>query len=171
MDEIAKPVPAPGQALVKIRAFGLNRMDLLQREGLYPLPPQAPATLGVEFSGIVEGFGGDAGDFKVGDEVFGLAYGGEFFFFGFVLCWFIFFAFASVVFPLYGCCLHFFKLFFLGLSDNCFTIVLTLFRGLSWDVGANLVQVLMRSTSWCRRRCWCISRSSFHGRRQRVCQR
>lgn len=77
VDEIAKPVPVPGQALVKIKAFGLNRMDLLQREGLYPLPPQAPSTLGVEFSGVVEGLGGDgACDFKAGDEVFGLAYGG-----------------------------------------------------------------------------------------------
>ncbi|KAJ5688639.1 quinone oxidoreductase [Penicillium macrosclerotiorum] len=76
IDTIAKPAPAPGQALVKIRAFGLNRMDLLQREGVYPVPPQAPATMGVEFSGVVEGFGGDEPcDFKVGDEVFGLAYG------------------------------------------------------------------------------------------------
>ena len=80
MDSIAKPVPAPGQALVKIRAFGLNRMDLLQREGLYPVPPQSPETIGVEFSGTVEGFGGEKGGFAVGDEVLGLAYGGEFVF-------------------------------------------------------------------------------------------
>lgn len=73
VDNIEKPTPAPGQALVKVRAFGLNRMDLLQREGLYPLPPQAPVTMGVEFSGTVETA---SGDFKAGDEVFGLAYGG-----------------------------------------------------------------------------------------------
>ncbi|KAJ5921706.1 hypothetical protein N7454_009180 [Penicillium verhagenii] len=80
VDEIAKPVPEAGQALVKVKAFGLNRMDLLQREGLYPLPPQAPATLGVEFSGVVEGLevGGKTCDFKIGDEVFGLAYGGAY---------------------------------------------------------------------------------------------
>lgn len=54
-------------------------MDLLQREGLYPLPPQAPATMGVEFSGVIESFGPDGHeDFKVGDEVFGLAYGGAY---------------------------------------------------------------------------------------------
>ena len=54
-------------------------MDLLQREGRYPLPPQAPKTLGVEFSGTIESFGSDAGEaFKVGDEVFGLAYGGAY---------------------------------------------------------------------------------------------
>ncbi|OJJ36969.1 hypothetical protein ASPWEDRAFT_50340 [Aspergillus wentii DTO 134E9] len=79
VDQIPKPVPGDSQALVKIKAFGLNRMDLLQREGLYPLPPQAPETLGVEFSGTIEGFGSDAkGDFNVGDEVLGLAYGGAY---------------------------------------------------------------------------------------------
>lgn len=75
-----KPKPTGSQAIVRIRAFGLNRMDLMQRQGNYPLPPNAPKTLGVEFSGRIEGLGGDAGergeDFKVGDEVFGLAYGG-----------------------------------------------------------------------------------------------
>lgn len=65
-------------AIVKIKAFGLNRMDLLQRMGMYPVPPQAPKTLGVEFSGVIESFGGEAErGFKIGDEVFGLAYGGE----------------------------------------------------------------------------------------------
>lgn len=54
-------------------------MDLLQREGLYPVPPQAPKTLGVEFSGIIESFGSDAeSGFREGDEVFGLAYGGAY---------------------------------------------------------------------------------------------
>ncbi|KAK3301359.1 uncharacterized protein B0H64DRAFT_422056 [Chaetomium fimeti] len=86
------PTPAPGQALIKVRAFGLNRMDLLQREGHYPVPPQAPATLGVEFSGTIASLGappldtdttststevGGAG-FRPGDEVFGLAYGGAY---------------------------------------------------------------------------------------------
>lgn len=53
-------------------------MDLLQREGQYPVPPQAPKTLGVEFSGVIESFGSGAEkSFKVGDEVFGLAYGGS----------------------------------------------------------------------------------------------
>ncbi|KAJ6190909.1 hypothetical protein N7519_000930 [Penicillium mononematosum] len=79
IDQIAKPTAAEGQAIVKIRAFGLNRMDLLQREGLYPLPPQAPPTMGVEFSGVIESFGPDGHeDFKIGDEVLGLAYGGAY---------------------------------------------------------------------------------------------
>ncbi|PGH13792.1 hypothetical protein AJ80_06180 [Polytolypa hystricis UAMH7299] len=79
VNSIPKPVPTEGQALVRIKAFGLNRMDILQREGKYPVPPQAPSTLGVEFSGIIEALGGgDAEEFTVGDEVFGLAYGGAY---------------------------------------------------------------------------------------------
>ncbi|KAL7935679.1 putative quinone oxidoreductase [Trichoderma chlorosporum] len=74
-----KPTPADGQALVKIKAFGINRMDIIQRLGEYPVPPQAPKTLGVEFSGVIESFGpGNHGTFKQGDEVLGLAYGGAY---------------------------------------------------------------------------------------------
>ncbi|KAL4803822.1 hypothetical protein BDV18DRAFT_144498 [Aspergillus unguis] len=79
IDQIPTPKPGPSQAIVQIKAFGLNRMDLLQREGMYPVPPQAPATLGVEFSGTIAALGdGATEDFKVGDEVFGLAYGGAY---------------------------------------------------------------------------------------------
>ncbi|GIC92227.1 uncharacterized protein Aud_008693 [Aspergillus udagawae] len=71
--QIPRPTPSVGQALIKIKAFGLNRMDLLQREGLYPLPPQAPKTMGVEFSGTVESVAAGAEtDFKAG------AYGGAY---------------------------------------------------------------------------------------------
>ncbi|KAJ9300052.1 hypothetical protein DTO271G3_2169 [Paecilomyces variotii] len=79
VDTIPVPVPGSNQALVKVKAFGLNRMDLLQREGQYPVPPQAPSTLGVEFSGTIESFGDyDGKDFAIGDHVFGLAYGGAY---------------------------------------------------------------------------------------------
>ena len=51
-------------------------MDLLQREGKYPLPPDASKTImGVEFAGTVIELGDGANSFKKGDEVFGLAYG------------------------------------------------------------------------------------------------
>jgi NADPH:quinone reductase-like Zn-dependent oxidoreductase len=77
--ETPMPVPKDAQALVKIKAFGLNRMDLLQREGHYPVPPQAPKTLGVEFSGTIYKVAKNAEQsFKEGDEVFGLAYGGAY---------------------------------------------------------------------------------------------
>jgi len=57
-------------------------MDLLQRDGNYPIPPGAPSTLGVEFSGTIEEIDeekdGGKENFKKGDEVFGLAYGGAY---------------------------------------------------------------------------------------------
>lgn len=45
-DQSPVPKPTGSQALVKIHSFGLNRMDLLQREGKYPVPAGAPKTLG-----------------------------------------------------------------------------------------------------------------------------
>jgi NADPH:quinone reductase-like Zn-dependent oxidoreductase len=54
-------------------------MDLLQREGMYPVPPQGGKILGVEFSGHIESLGdGVKEGFKIGDAVFGLAYGGAY---------------------------------------------------------------------------------------------
>ncbi|PQE07566.1 quinone oxidoreductase protein [Rutstroemia sp. NJR-2017a BBW] len=78
-DSAPKPTASTGEAIVKVKAFGLNRMDLLQREGHYPVPPQAPKTLGVEFSGTIESLGSGVKEgLSVGDEVFGLAYGGAY---------------------------------------------------------------------------------------------
>ncbi|KAH6618829.1 hypothetical protein C7974DRAFT_427069 [Boeremia exigua] len=77
--ETPKPTAQPGQAVIKVKAFGVNRMDISQRRGGYPVPPQAPATLGVEFSGLIESLGpGDHRGFREGDEVFGLTYGGAY---------------------------------------------------------------------------------------------
>lgn len=54
-------------------------MDIIQREGHYPLPPGAPETLGVEFSGTVAELGDGCGQlWKAGDEVIGLASGVSF---------------------------------------------------------------------------------------------
>ncbi|KAI5292723.1 hypothetical protein KEM52_006116 [Ascosphaera acerosa] len=80
IDEHApRPVPGPGEALVRVKAFGINRMDLLQREGKYPVPPGASPVLGVEFSGVVEEVATQGeGEATVGDEVFGLASGGAY---------------------------------------------------------------------------------------------
>ncbi|GAA6049063.1 putative quinone oxidoreductase (putative) [Rhodotorula toruloides] len=62
--------------IVKIKAFGANRMDIMQRRGMYPLPPGASTILGVEFSGTVEEPG--SSDFKKDEPVFGLATGGAY---------------------------------------------------------------------------------------------
>ncbi|KAI0206130.1 zinc-binding dehydrogenase [Astrocystis sublimbata] len=86
-DATPRPTPKEGEVLVRVKAFGLNRMDLIQREGHYPLKPTWSTTLGVEFSGVVESFGPalstsstskDDDDLKAGDAVFGLAYGGAY---------------------------------------------------------------------------------------------
>lgn len=78
---VSKPKLGNSQALVKIKAFGLNRMDIIQREGHYPVPPGASKILGVEFSGVIAELSKEDGgkeSFRVGDEVFGLAYGGAY---------------------------------------------------------------------------------------------
>lgn len=77
--ETPKPTAQPGQAVVKVVAFGINQMDISQRRGGYPVPPQAPSTLGVEFSGVIESLGpSEQRGFREGDEVFGLTYGGAY---------------------------------------------------------------------------------------------
>ncbi|KIY69400.1 quinone oxidoreductase [Cylindrobasidium torrendii FP15055 ss-10] len=77
--EAPTPVAGLHEILVKVKAFGLNRMDILQRNGVYPLPPGAPTILGVEFSGTIASLGEDvSSDWKVGDEVFGIASGGAY---------------------------------------------------------------------------------------------
>ena len=71
--QVERPQPGPGQILIRVRAAGVNRPDLLQRLGYYPPPPGAPATLGLEVAGeVVVG----AGRWAVGDKVCALLAGG-----------------------------------------------------------------------------------------------
>ena len=71
--EIARPEPGPGQILIRVRAAGINRPDLIQRMGVYPPPPGSPETLGREVAGEVA-IG--AGRWKAGDKVCALLGGG-----------------------------------------------------------------------------------------------
>jgi putative PIG3 family NAD(P)H quinone oxidoreductase len=72
-ETVARPEPGPGQILIRVRAAGVNRPDLLQRLGFYPPPPGAPTTLGLEVAGeVVVG----AGRWKAGDKVCALLGGG-----------------------------------------------------------------------------------------------
>jgi putative PIG3 family NAD(P)H quinone oxidoreductase len=73
---VATPRPGPGQILVRVRAAGVNRPDLLQRMGYYPPPPGAPATLGLEVAGEVAALGEGAPRWAVGDKVTALLGGG-----------------------------------------------------------------------------------------------
>jgi NADPH2:quinone reductase len=70
------PVPGEGEILVRVRAAGMNRMDVLQRQGNYPLPPDATDVLGVELAGVVESLGPGANRFKRGDRVMALVTSG-----------------------------------------------------------------------------------------------
>jgi NADPH:quinone reductase len=73
------PTPEPGehQARVRVRAAGLNRADLLQRRGHYPVPVGWPADIpGIEYAGEVESLGPQSTRWRIGDRVMGLVGGG-----------------------------------------------------------------------------------------------
>jgi putative PIG3 family NAD(P)H quinone oxidoreductase len=75
--DVPRPEPGAGEVLVRVRASGLNRADLLQREGRYPPPPGAPAEFpGIEFAGEVAAAGPGATLWREGQRVFGIAGGG-----------------------------------------------------------------------------------------------
>ena len=74
--ERLRPVPGEDEMLVRVRAAGMNRMDVLQRQGNYPLPPDASDVLGVELAGVVENLGSDVSRFKRGDRVMALVSSG-----------------------------------------------------------------------------------------------
>jgi NADPH:quinone reductase len=75
--EVPKPRHGPREILVRVRASGLNRADLLQRRGLYPAPPGSPQNIpGLEYSGVVEAAGSEVTLWKVGDRVMGIVGGG-----------------------------------------------------------------------------------------------
>lgn len=70
------PVAGPGQVRIRVRAAGVNRPDLLQRQGRYPAPPGASDILGLEVAGEVDQIGDGAGRWAVGDRVCALLGGG-----------------------------------------------------------------------------------------------
>lgn len=74
--EVAPPVPGPGEVLLDVVAAGVNRADVLQRQGFYPPPPGAPAYPGLEASGHVAAVGADVTGWRVGDAACALLSGG-----------------------------------------------------------------------------------------------
>lgn len=73
------PEPQPGEVLVRVRAAGVNRADLLQRRGRYPAPDGAPPDVpGLEFAGEVAALGPGVSEWSVGDRVFGITAGGAY---------------------------------------------------------------------------------------------
>lgn len=71
-----RPVPKANEILVKVAAAGVNRPDVLQRTGNYPVPPDASDLPGLEIAGEVAASGGSTKEFKAGDKVCALVHGG-----------------------------------------------------------------------------------------------
>ncbi|MDD2760750.1 MAG: NAD(P)H-quinone oxidoreductase [Methylomonas sp.] len=76
MTELATPIPAGHQVLIKVTAAGVNRPDLVQRQGFYSPPPGASDVLGLEVAGTVVEAGSKVEAFKAGDRVCALVTGG-----------------------------------------------------------------------------------------------
>jgi NADPH2:quinone reductase len=72
------PVPASHELLIKVKAAGVNRADVLQRQGKYPPPAGASEILGMELSGEVIAKGQDVTKFKIGDRIMALVTGGAY---------------------------------------------------------------------------------------------
>ncbi len=70
------PDPGPGEILIRVRAAGINRPDILQRMGAYPPPPGASDLPGLEVAGEVAALGQDAKRWRTGDRVTALTPGG-----------------------------------------------------------------------------------------------
>ncbi|WP_330439309.1 NAD(P)H-quinone oxidoreductase [Micromonospora sp. NBC_00821] len=74
--EVPDPEPGPDEVIVDVRASGVNRADLLQRQGHYPPPPGAPAYPGLECSGVITEVGAEVAGWAVGQQVCALLAGG-----------------------------------------------------------------------------------------------
>jgi putative PIG3 family NAD(P)H quinone oxidoreductase len=76
VEELPDPVAGPGEVVLDVAAAGLNRADLLQRQGHYPPPPGASEIIGMECSGTVAEVGEGVTGWSVGDQACALLAGG-----------------------------------------------------------------------------------------------
>jgi NADPH2:quinone reductase len=74
--EVPEPAIKPDEILIRVRAAGVNRADLLQRQGFYPPPPGASEIIGMEVAGEVAAVGAAATGWKIGDRAMALIPGG-----------------------------------------------------------------------------------------------
>jgi NADPH2:quinone reductase len=74
--ERPRPTAASGEVLIRVAAAGVNRPDVLQRQGRYPPPPGVTDIPGLELAGVVEALGSDVTTWQVGDKVCALVSGG-----------------------------------------------------------------------------------------------
>ncbi len=76
LSDIECPQPGAGEVLIKVAAAGINRADIVQRQGFYPPPPGAPDTPGLEVAGEIVELGEGVGQWSLGDRVCALLTGG-----------------------------------------------------------------------------------------------
>ena len=74
--DLPDPEPGPGEVVLDVAASAVNRADLLQRQGRYPVPPGASEVLGLECSGTVAAVGEGVEGWQAGDEACALLSGG-----------------------------------------------------------------------------------------------
>ncbi|UUO25175.1 NAD(P)H-quinone oxidoreductase [Colwellia sp. M166] len=77
-NDIEKPTIAADECLIKVRAIGINRADILQKQGQYPPPPGESTILGIEACGDIIALGGEQQNWHVGDQVFAIVPGGAY---------------------------------------------------------------------------------------------
>jgi putative PIG3 family NAD(P)H quinone oxidoreductase len=75
-EQRAVPTPGAGEILVKVAAAGVNRPDVMQRQGFYPPPPGAPDIPGLDVAGEVVARGPEVRRWAIGDRVMALVVGG-----------------------------------------------------------------------------------------------
>lgn len=76
MGDHETPAPAPGEIRIRVKAAGVNRLDVLQRMGNYPVPPGASELPGLEIAGSVDALGEGVTRWREGDRVCALMAGG-----------------------------------------------------------------------------------------------
>jgi putative PIG3 family NAD(P)H quinone oxidoreductase len=76
LDDVPEPLPRPGEVVVEVVAAGVNRADVMQRQGFYDPPPGSSAYPGLEVSGRIVQLGEGVDGWSVGDEVCALLTGG-----------------------------------------------------------------------------------------------
>ncbi len=77
--DVPTPTPSRGEVRIRVHATAVNRADLLQRQGRYAAPPDAPQDIpGLEYAGVVDALGEGVTEVVKGDRVFGIVGGGSY---------------------------------------------------------------------------------------------
>ena len=67
--DLPRPTPEPDEVLLRVKACGVNRLDLWAEEAGLPVPIQLPRILGAEVAGVIEELGADVDDWRKGERV------------------------------------------------------------------------------------------------------